>query len=184
MPSSALSMPATASTSSTACARVRHGFYQGLCPICGASSTYRRCPFAIGPLGAYYTHLRNDAFPIAGWSSLVARWAHNPEVVGSNPAPATKNFKLGGQTASEFFCYALADWFTAGFTAHVFCRRFLGNKSGDEPVGERIGQLEDDFAGQLTGEGRPSRARYQPFALCILVRQKTPLRLPARRAPT
>ena len=25
---------------------------------------------------------------IAGWSSLVARWAHNPKVVGSNPAPA------------------------------------------------------------------------------------------------
>ena len=25
----------------------------------------------------------------AGWSSLVARRAHNPEVVGSNPAPAT-----------------------------------------------------------------------------------------------
>ena len=28
----------------------------------------------------------------AGWSSSVARWAHNPEVVGSNPAPAT-NFR-------------------------------------------------------------------------------------------
>ncbi len=27
---------------------------------------------------------------VAGWSSSVARWAHNPEVVGSNPAPATK----------------------------------------------------------------------------------------------
>jgi hypothetical protein len=26
----------------------------------------------------------------AGWSSLVARWAHNPKVAGSNPAPATK----------------------------------------------------------------------------------------------
>ena len=26
---------------------------------------------------------------IAGWSSSVARWAHNPKVVGSNPAPAT-----------------------------------------------------------------------------------------------
>src|SRR5580693_10025723 len=26
----------------------------------------------------------------AGWSSSVARWAHNPEVAGSNPAPATK----------------------------------------------------------------------------------------------
>src|SRR5689334_6905865 len=25
----------------------------------------------------------------AGWSSSVARWAHNPEVVGSNPTPAT-----------------------------------------------------------------------------------------------
>ena len=26
----------------------------------------------------------------AGWSSLVARWAHNPKVDGSNPSPATK----------------------------------------------------------------------------------------------
>jgi hypothetical protein len=30
---------------------------------------------------------------IAGWSSLVARRAHNPKVVGSNPAPATRFFK-------------------------------------------------------------------------------------------
>src|ERR1035437_8796122 len=28
----------------------------------------------------------------AGWSSLVARWAHNPKVAGSNPAPATNPF--------------------------------------------------------------------------------------------
>ena len=28
-------------------------------------------------------------FPDAGWSSPVARWAHNPKVAGSNPAPAT-----------------------------------------------------------------------------------------------
>ena len=27
---------------------------------------------------------------VAGWSSPVARWAHNPKVAGSNPAPATK----------------------------------------------------------------------------------------------
>ena len=39
---------------------------------------------------------------IAGWSSLVARRAHNPEVVGSNPAPATKNLQLVGQ-AGELF---------------------------------------------------------------------------------
>ena len=34
----------------------------------------------------FLRHLYN----IAGWSSSVARWAHNPEVVGSNPSPATK----------------------------------------------------------------------------------------------
>ena len=32
----------------------------------------------------------NVLFTDAGWSSSVARWAHNPEVAGSNPAPATK----------------------------------------------------------------------------------------------
>ena len=26
---------------------------------------------------------------IAEWSNLVARWAHNPKVTGSNPVPAT-----------------------------------------------------------------------------------------------
>lgn len=42
---------------------------------------------------------------IAGWSSLVARRAHNPEVVGSNPAPATKNLQLVG-LAGELFFYS------------------------------------------------------------------------------
>ena len=32
--------------------------------------------------------------PVAGWSSPVARQAHNLKVVGSNPTPATKNFLL------------------------------------------------------------------------------------------
>ena len=31
---------------------------------------------------------------IAGWSSSVARRAHNPKVVGSNPTPATKQVTL------------------------------------------------------------------------------------------
>ena len=34
--------------------------------------------------------LRHFKFYIAEWSSLVARRAHNPEVVGSNPSSATK----------------------------------------------------------------------------------------------
>ena len=39
------------------------------------------------------TPLRYDSN--AGWSSLVARWAHNPKVVGSNPTPATKPNQIG-----------------------------------------------------------------------------------------
>ena len=36
------------------------------------------------PLAAWYNRK-----VVAGWSSPVARWAHNPKVAGSNPAPAT-----------------------------------------------------------------------------------------------
>ena len=40
--------------------------------------------------------------PIAGWSSPVARRAHNPKVRGSNPLPATKEIK-GLQMMQAFF---------------------------------------------------------------------------------
>src|ERR1700748_3192057 len=33
----------------------------------------------------------------AGWSSSEARWAHNPEVAGSNPAPATQVSEPSGK---------------------------------------------------------------------------------------
>ena len=39
---------------------------------------------------------------IAGWSSPVARQAHNLKVVGSNPAPATKN---KNQPLRLVFCF-------------------------------------------------------------------------------
>src|SRR5713101_555337 len=40
----------------------------------------------------------------AGWSSPVARWAHNPKVAGSNPAPATmKNEGLADAAAASPF---------------------------------------------------------------------------------
>ena len=43
---------------------------------------------------------------IAGWSSLVARRAHNPKVVGSNPAPATT--KRSEEIQDAFlFCISL-----------------------------------------------------------------------------
>ena len=37
---------------------------------------------------------------VAGWSSLVARWAHNPKVEGSNPSPAT-NTPQGLRVSSQ-----------------------------------------------------------------------------------
>ena len=40
-----------------------------------------------------------EEFNIAGWSSLEARRAHNPKVVGSNPAPATQDVKSYAQIA-------------------------------------------------------------------------------------
>src|SRR5580658_2226875 len=42
----------------------------------------------------------------AGWSSLVARRAHNPEVVGSNPTPATNLIYEGRAQAPGLFCFA------------------------------------------------------------------------------
>ena len=38
---------------------------------------------------------------IAGWSSSVARRAHNPKVVGSNPAPATKILRRDHTTSKS-----------------------------------------------------------------------------------
>ena len=37
---------------------------------------------------------------IAGWRSLEARWAHNPQAAGSNPVPATgsRQARQGGRT--------------------------------------------------------------------------------------
>ena len=48
----------------------------------------------------------------AGWSSLVARRAHNPKVVGSNPAPATKTITRGYvKNVAPFFvtCFSVSN---------------------------------------------------------------------------
>ena len=51
----------------------------------------------------------------AGWSSLAARWAHNPKVEGSNPSPATILF-FGGvaQLARAFGSYPECHLFESG----------------------------------------------------------------------
>lgn len=42
---------------------------------------------------------------VAGWSSLVARQAHNLKAVGSNPAPATKLVNTSSQISKNLDCY-------------------------------------------------------------------------------
>src|SRR5437764_12220114 len=41
----------------------------------------------------------------AGWSSSVARWAHNPEVAGSNPVPATEERAVASYLATALFVF-------------------------------------------------------------------------------
>ena len=47
-------------------------------------------PRSDSTLAPWYTHAHRHPSqgPLAGWSSLVARRAHNPKVNGSNPFPA------------------------------------------------------------------------------------------------
>ena len=73
-------------------------------PACGGILRPRQTPCVqTVPYVIYFSahKMRPD---IAGWSSLVARRAHNPEVVGSNPAPATKNTKVIGSIRWPFSC--------------------------------------------------------------------------------
>ena len=46
-------------------------------------------------------HHRPSFFIIAGWSSLEARRAHNPEVIGSNPVPATNHYAQIAQLVEQ-----------------------------------------------------------------------------------
>ena len=57
-----------------------------------------------------YIHFLIDA----GWSSLVARRAHNPKVVGSNPAPATIFIYFNSFSSLNLF-QILYIWFFYGF---------------------------------------------------------------------
>jgi hypothetical protein len=50
----------------------------------------------------------------AGWSSSVARWAHNPEVAGSNPAPATKMQVRGPEVIFRAFALCSVNGFVNG----------------------------------------------------------------------
>ena len=56
---------------------------------------------------------------IAGWSSLVARRAHNPKVVGSNPSSATKRWFRGVAVITSA-CHAEDREFDSRRNRHFF----------------------------------------------------------------
>src|ERR1700729_1403011 len=62
----------------------------------------------------------------AGWSSLVARRAHNPKVAGSNPAPATKYSPKSGTgfTKVRAGCQSTVPWPRSRLWAR---RHFIGD---------------------------------------------------------
>ena len=62
--------------------------------------------------------LRHSILFIAGWSSSVARWAHNPKVVGSNPASATKGSR--GVAVITSACHAEDREFNSRRNRHLF----------------------------------------------------------------
>ena len=55
----------------------------------GAVRARSQARIAAAPLTSRRARLECVLRSDAGWSSPVARWAHNPKVAGSNPAPAT-----------------------------------------------------------------------------------------------
>ena len=74
---------------------------------------------------------------IAGWSSSVARRAHNPKAVGSNPAPATKS-PLISQEISGFSLFS-------ELVEDVFSRGVRGDPNAD-PYGSES-ECGHTFAG-------------------------------------
>ena len=111
-------------------------FAQGL-PSQEASGRDRSAPSGVG--GSFRYLLFDEATQrlIAGWSSPVARQAHNLKVTGSNPVPATKLLSSTDETARLRRAFS--------FAARVY-RRVGGSAS---PHG---------------GQGSPTLTSIEPFA--------------------
>ena len=88
----------------------------------GSGRRFLRCVACLGHLGhlgdvscckATMSRQENDA--VALRIAMASRRAHNPEVVGSNPAPATKNLQLVG-LAGELFSFRVLRVYYPGTT--------------------------------------------------------------------
>ena len=68
---------------------------------------------------------------------LVARRAHNPKVVGSSPAPATKQVKSLESKVSGFFCFA-----ASGSTHRAQIRQLTDVRPSPTPATKTKPQLK------------------------------------------
>src|ERR1019366_6110 len=83
----------------------------------------------------------------AGWSSSVARWAHNPEVAGSNPAPATRKLQVRGLIAGNggraFLLDGSAMAAGSGLTVRQLVRE-IGRRCHRDGSGDRLPSFQPD----------------------------------------
>lgn len=89
----------------------------------------------------------------AGWSSLVARRAHNPKVVGSNPAPATEFSDKNRKPLMGFFVYRQV--------VFVFMRK-IGSV-----LYERLAMLIGSMGYELVGCEITQQGRHTVFCVYI-----------------
>ncbi len=77
----------------------------GSCPTPAPESTARGTAWEARPLRAHLTGSFLLTHPLAmpRGGAVAARWAHNPEVVGSNPTPATRKSSRGMTRALLFY---------------------------------------------------------------------------------
>ena len=73
----------------------------------GAARLHAACRYTSAPLATHPRAKRQNDATDAGWSSPVAREAHNLEVVGSNPAPATQRKADPIGSAFSFVAHAI-----------------------------------------------------------------------------
>src|SRR5665213_1190970 len=81
--------------------------------------SHRRFPLLHSPRNA--RALTRASHFDAGWSSPVARQAHNLKVVGSNPTPATKSRRPVNDLAA--FAFFALGWISALYRTHGVQRR-------------------------------------------------------------
>src|SRR3954468_20565068 len=82
--------------------RSHPGALPGL-PSQEASGPDRSAPSGVGQIRFGFRFCEGAQRFIAGWSSPVARQAHNLKVIGSNPIPATKINPSKPQAWKDFF---------------------------------------------------------------------------------